>query len=63
LGEEPLQAEHLVLANAVVAGFPEEQRHRLGALAFPAQQQAVEIHERLGLRLSASEQRSKTLVQ
>src|ERR1019366_6856204 len=63
LGKKALQIEDLVLADAIVVGFAQDQGHGFGALAFAAQEQAVEIDEGLSLRLFATEAGRKALME
>src|ERR1019366_8231014 len=57
LRKKALQIEDLVLADAIVVGFAKGQGDRFGALAFAAQEQAVEIDQGLSLRLFATKER------
>src|ERR1700730_14648441 len=62
IGEETLQRQDLVLADAVLFGRAEDQSHRFGALAARSQEQTLEVDQRLRLRFLTAKQRSKALM-
>src|ERR1019366_7480553 len=63
LRKKTLQIENLILTDTIVVGFAKDQGHWFGALAFAAQEQAVEIDQGLSLSFFATEEGRKAIVQ
>src|SRR5207247_5924326 len=62
VGEEALQSQDLILADAVVVRLAKSQSYRLGTLAARSQEQAIEIDQRLRLRFFSPKERRETMM-